>query len=619
MTRRLHPMLVGLLLWLLVPLAAVAQPESSPPSTTGPRDLAHPTFSYENFASWLFAVRPEVQHRPVSLVLLWNMTDSVRGAIVDDVDYRGLLTDTWLNELLQPVLTGFLVPWIQHADGAEVQGDRLTMLEFRARRVNPIEVEGWTDRWGGSPSQQMAVLQSFPSPGYTDPALGGTFLDDHLNDALALVGDRYGSDNLLVLMVTDQHRQFGPDPRPPAQAEAFETFRAVRADGASRTMTIYAYWNDFPDEREFLFYDEERAASQAQTRWDRIEQIRVGAAPERFGDNEVPPVIPQEALSVASAGDGRQALASESEFSYEAFARDILRVRPEVAERPISLVFLWNRSDSVNGLGAGYQVLPTVWKEELLGRLLDNFLVHAHEREDGIVAGDRVMMLAFGQQQVEVVVPDQPFTHASRGPLRAAYPQPFIGTPMQLQGVALEQYMDAVLTLVEDLHRDRNLLMLVLHDGIEHGTISGLPQAKDFRTYTARLSDELYRPFTVYFYWNDFPDERSFLYFDEASATVLSETRGERVAAQHRGERPDEFFGDDEVPPVIPQETLTVTFAGDGSGRVWSSPDGIDSAGGHTDAGFDGSANVSFAYADGRLFVVDKYLGTIEALEVFQP
>lgn len=31
------------------------------------------------------------------------------------------------------------------------------------------------------------------------------------------------------------------------------------------------------------------------------------------------------------------------------------------------------------------------------------------------------------------------------------------------------------------------------------------------------------------------------------------------------------------------------------------------------------SPDSSFAYADGRLFVVDKYLGTIEALEVFQP
>jgi len=179
------------------------------------------------------------------------------------------------------------------------------MLEFRAQRVNPIEVEGWTDRWGGSPSQQIAFLRSFPGPGVTtDPDEFGTDLNKHMNDALAQVGDRYGSDNLLVLMITDEHRQFDPDPRPPAQAEAFETFLAVRGDGVSRTMTIYAYWNDFPDEREFLFYDEERATSEVQTRWDRIEQIRIGVPPERFGDTEVPPLIEQKTLTVTFAGDG---------------------------------------------------------------------------------------------------------------------------------------------------------------------------------------------------------------------------------------------------------------------------------------------------------------------------
>ena len=304
--------------------------------------------------------------------------------------------------------------------------------------------------------------------------------------------------------------------------------------------------------------------------------------------------FPAVAQPVAdSSQDPELRLFSEREFSYEDLARYILRVRPEVAERPISLVFLWNRTDSVNGLGAGYQVLPNVWKEELLGRLLDNFLVHAYEREDGVVAGDRVMMLEFGQQRVKVVVPDQPFTHASRLPLKEAYPEPFTNTPVHLQYLELEKHMDEALAEVEDLYRDRNLLMLVLHDGIEQGTITGLPQAKDYRTYTARLSDELHRGFVVYFYWNDFPDERTFLYFDEASAEVMSESRSERVEAQDRGERPDEFFGDDDVPPAIPQETLSVTFAGDGSGRVWSAPDGIDTAAGHSSAGFNRGAAVS--------------------------
>jgi len=303
----------------------------------------------------------------------------------------------------------------------------------------------------------------------------------------------------------------------------------------------------------------------------------------------------------AAPADSAERATSEREFSYEDLTRFILRERPEVAERPISLVLLWNRTDSVNGLGAGYQVLPNVWKNELLGRLLDNFLVHGYERADGAVAGDRVMMLAFGQQRVDVIVPDQPFRHADRVALREAYPIPFVDTPEDLRGLDLQRHVDDAIAAVEALYGDRNLLMLVLHDDVEQGALTGVPQANAYRTYEARLSDDLQRGFTVYFYWNDFPDERAFVYFDEATASIESESRTERVAAQDTGERPPEFFGDTVVEPAAPQERLTIMLAGDGRGVVRSSPAGIDTAAGRTSAEFNRGSVVSLTAAPSGL------------------
>lgn len=262
-------------------------------------------------------------------------------------------------------------------------------------------------------------------------------------------------------------------------------------------------------------------------------------------------------------------------FTYEDLTRWILDARPEVATRPISLVLLWNRTDSVWGQGSEYQVLPNVWRNQLLSPLLDNFLVRGYERPDGSVQGDRITMLAFGRQRVDTIVPDLPFTRAARLEILNAYPEPYVDTPRDQWGLDLNQHLDDAIAMVRERYASDNLLLLLVTDPIQQGGETlRVDAARDFRTYRGFWTEELNREFTVYLYWNEFPNDVQFVVYDEARESVRPHPRTERASAQRDNLLPEEQYGTTDTPP-LPQE-LTVALTGDGEGTVRSEPAGID-------------------------------------------
>jgi hypothetical protein len=293
----------------------------------------------------------------------------------------------------------------------------------------------------------------------------------------------------------------------------------------------------------------------------------------------------------AAQADGPRAT-QVTPFSYEDLTRWILETRPEVADRPIRLAILWNRTDSVWGQGSEYQVLPNVWRNQLLSQLLDNFLVRGYERPDGIVQGDRITMLAFGRQQVDTVVPDQPFTREARLQILNAYPEPFVNTPRELWNLDLNEHLNEAIALLGSSYQDENLLLLIVTDPIQQGgETMRVDAARDFRTYRGFWTDQLNREFTIYLYWNDFPNEVRFTYYDEASDSVLPHPRDQRAPAQRNNLLPPERYGTSATPP-LPQE-LQVALTGDGQGAIRSAPAGIDTGAGASTASFGRSTVVT--------------------------
>lgn len=233
-------------------------------------------------------------------------------------------------------------------------------------------------------------------------------------------------------------------------------------------------------------------------------------------------------------------------FSFEDLARWILGSQPDVEDRPVSIALVFDRTDSVWGTGAEKDVLPTVWRRDLLGNLLQNFLVRG--RPDVGIQGDRVSLFGFGRQGLTTVALDQPFRADVANELKQAYPEPFVDTPIALGGTFLDVRLDEVIAEVDGLYSNDNVLVVLVTDDIVQGDdAQGPRRARAFRTYRAQLQEGGTRVFTVYLYWNDFPNATRFTVFDEATETDVVETRLDRAAEQAAG-RPAMFEGTTAVP-----------------------------------------------------------------------
>lgn len=239
-------------------------------------------------------------------------------------------------------------------------------------------------------------------------------------------------------------------------------------------------------------------------------------------------------------------------FSFEDLARWILGSQPDVEDRPVSIALAFDRTDSVWGTGAEKDVLPTVWRRDLLGSLLQSFLVRGRPEEG--IQGDRVSLFGFGRRALTTIALDRPFRPEVANDLKQAYPEPYVDTPEDQSGTFLADHLDEVIEEVEGLYSNDNVLVVLVTDDIVQGDDSRGPrQARAFRTYRAQLQEGGTRVFTVYLYWNDFPNTTRFTAYDPEANSDVIETRLDRAAEQAAG-RPPRLEGTTSVPSAADTE-----------------------------------------------------------------